>query len=43
MTRAGRSIQVFGIYLAALGLVLFLAPNILLTTFGFEPTQEPWI
>lgn len=43
MSAAGRSIQVFGIYLMLLGLVLLVAPNLLLALFGIAPTGEVWI
>lgn len=43
MTRSARSLQVFGLYLGLLGLVLTIAPNLLLSLFGFETTTEPWI
>jgi hypothetical protein len=40
---AATSIRVFGVYLVALGAVLFLTPNTLLTVFGVASTHEPWI
>jgi hypothetical protein len=43
MKRAATSIMVFGIYLAAVGAVLLLVPNVLLTLLGFPPTNEVWI
>lgn len=43
MTRAARSMQVFGLYLGLLGLGLTVAPNVILVLFGFVPTEEPWI
>lgn len=43
MDKASRSVFIFGIYLALLGLGLVLIPNPLLTLFGFEPTTEVWI
>ena len=43
MDNASRSVFVFGIYLALLGLGLVLIPNPLLTLFGFKPTTEVWI
>lgn len=43
MPASTRSIQVFGIYVAAIGLVLLCVPNMLLSLFGFEPAREPWI
>lgn len=43
MTRAARSLLVFGVYLTALGLFLLLLPNVLLRIFGVPPTNEIWI
>lgn len=43
MTRAARSVFVFGIYLAATGLVLFAVPNTLLALLRLASTSEPWI
>lgn len=43
MSAAGRSLQVFGIYLVVLGAAQILAPNFMLPIFGFPPTQEVWI
>lgn len=43
MTRAARSILVFGGYLLALALAMLLAPNLLLGAFGIAPTGEVWI
>lgn len=43
MNKAARSVFVFGIYLAVLGMGLVLVPNPLLTLFGFKPTTEVWI
>jgi hypothetical protein len=43
MTNAARSILVFGIYLVANGLILFAAPNTLLSLLRLSPTTEPWI
>ena len=43
MTHPARSLQVFGLYLGLLGLGLTVAPNQLLTLFGFSTTTEPWI
>ncbi len=34
---------VFGIYLCGLGLILLLAPNLILHVFGVPPTSEVWI
>lgn len=35
--------NVFGYYLLALGVVLLVAPNVLLQMFGLPPTGEVWI
>ena len=43
MSRAARSLFVFGIYLCVLGLLLLLVPNLLLRTFGAPTTDEVWI
>lgn len=43
MTSAARSVFVFGVYLGLLGATLMIAPNLLLTIFGFPPPDEPWI
>ena len=43
MSRAAKSLFVFGVYLCGLGLVLLLAPNLLLRVFGVPATDEVWI
>ena len=43
MSKSARSLHVFAIYLFGLGAALLVVPNLLLTLFTFEPTQEPWI
>lgn len=43
MSAVGRSLFVFGWYLAALGTLLVLAPNAPLGLFGLPPTDEVWI
>jgi hypothetical protein len=43
MSRAAKSLFVFGIYLCGLGLILLLAPNLILRVFGVPPTSEVWI
>lgn len=43
MSQAARSLFVFGIYILCLGAVLLVAPNVVLTLFGFPPTQEVYI
>lgn len=42
MMKAEFSIRVFGIYLVGIGLVLILAPNLILVPFGFEPAVTVW-
>ena len=43
MSRAAKSLFVFGIYLCGLGLTLLLVPNLLLQVFRVPPTNEVWI
>ncbi len=43
MSAVGRSLFVYGWYLAGLGTLLVLAPNALLGLFGLPPTDEVWI
>jgi len=43
MSKAARSLFVFGIYLIALGLLLLIAPNTLITLFGLPETHDVWI
>jgi hypothetical protein len=43
MSKAAKSMTVFGGYLLLLGLVLVLSPNTLLRVFRFAPTGEVWI
>ena len=43
MSRAAKSLFVFGIYVGVLGLLLLLVPNLLLRLFGVPPTREVWI
>src|SRR5262245_40571723 len=43
MTRAAVSMLVFGVYLVALGLVVMIAPNLVLRLVGIAPTGEVWI
>ena len=43
MSRAAKSLFVFGIYLCGLGLILLLVPNLILQAFGAPPTNEVWI
>ena len=43
MSRAAKSLFVFGIYLCGLGLALLLVPNLLLRVFRTPLTYEVWI
>ena len=43
MSRAAKSLFVFGIYLCGLGLILLFVPNLILQVFGVPPTSEVWI
>jgi hypothetical protein len=43
MSASAKSILVFGIYVACLGLVLLLIPNQFLSLFGFQPTDGLWV
>jgi len=43
MSRAARSILVFGVYIVILGLLLVALPNVVLGQFGFPDAREPWI
>src|SRR6266576_5603555 len=43
MSRAARSLFVFGIYVGGLGLILLLVPNLILQVFGVPPSNEVWI
>lgn len=43
MEQAAKSLFVFGIYLCGLGLLLLLAPNLILPLFGAPTTNEVWI
>lgn len=43
MSKAAKSLFVFGMYLCGLGLLLLLVPNLLLQVFGVPPTSEVWI
>lgn len=43
MSRAARSLFIFGIYLEFLALALIVAPNVLLRVFGVASTHEIWI
>ncbi|MCG2766997.1 MAG: hypothetical protein L6435_01245 [Anaerolineae bacterium] len=43
MSKAAKSILVFGIYLVVIGLGFLVVPNTPLALFGFPTTNEPWI
>ena len=43
MSKGAKSLFFFGIYLVALGIVLLVAPNLLLDLFGLPITSEVWI
>ena len=43
MSRAARSVFVFGLYLIGTAAVLIMAPNVLLRVLRIVPTTEPWI
>ncbi len=43
MSKAARSLFVFGVYLIALGLFLLITPNTLITLFGLPETHDVWI
>ena len=43
MSSAARSVFVFAIYLFALGAILIVAPNVLLSVFGIPRTDEVWV
>ncbi|HWM94880.1 MAG TPA: DUF2768 family protein [Thermoanaerobaculia bacterium] len=43
MSRAALSLFVFGVYILGMSILLLVAPNVMLTFFGFPPTEEPWI
>lgn len=43
MSRAGRSVLVFGVYLTGLGALLAVAPNVVTRMVGVAETREPWL
>ncbi len=43
MSQPARSVFVFGLYLLGLGLILVIAPNLLLGLFGFPAVTEVWV
>lgn len=43
MSQSAKSVFIYAIYLALIGLMLLFVPNMLLNLFGIEPTSEVWI
>ena len=43
MSKAAFTVKAFSVYLFVLGVVLVVVPNLLLSVFGFPPTDEVWI
>jgi hypothetical protein len=43
MSKSAFSAKVFAVYLFAVGTVLIVAPNLLLSILGLPPTSEVWI
>jgi len=43
MSKSAKSVFIYGIFYAFNGLMLLLAPNILLDSLGIENTNEVWI
>ncbi len=43
MSQSAKSVFIYGIYLALVGLMLIFVPNVLLNLFGIKPTNEAWI
>jgi hypothetical protein len=43
MSKSAKSVLIYGVYLAINGLLLLLAPNVLLNSLDIEPTTEVWI
>ena len=43
MTSAALSIKVFGVYAILTGLNLMIAPNLMLSALGIQPTNEIWL
>lgn len=43
MSRAARSLFIFGVYLEFLATTLIFVPNVLLNAFGVASTHENWI
>ena len=43
MLPSAKSVMIFGVYLAMVGLTLLIIPNVFLTLIGVENTNEVWI
>jgi hypothetical protein len=43
MSKSAKSVLIYGVYLAINGLLLLVAPNVLLNSLSIEPTTEVWI
>jgi O-antigen/teichoic acid export membrane protein len=43
MSRAARSVLVFGVYVGVVGLLLSTVPNLVMGPLGFPEAREPWI
>lgn len=43
MSRSALSAKVFAVYLFVIGPLLAVAPNLLLSLFGFAPATEVWV
>lgn len=43
MSLTAKSIFYYSFYMLGMGLALFLAPNLILSLFGFAPTTDIWI
>ena len=43
MSKSAKSVFIYGLFYAFNGLMLLLAPNVLLNSLGIAPTTEVWI
>jgi hypothetical protein len=43
MSKVAISVFVFGWYILVNAIVLLMAPNLMLSMLGLEPTREPWL
>lgn len=43
MSPAAKASVAFGLYAGAMGVLLALVPNPVVTLFGMPPTEEPWV